>query len=309
MTGVSLIAQVNAGLKLNLGFSGNTSDISGNNHHGKIIGNLKLTEDRFGNPNCAYQFPRDTFNFIKIDAASDFNIPVNGSFSISLWYSGGSTRFADLEWLIKKEVVPNSNSNAYYLALYDGNAPLFGTGRDYAIWANHPDSIPEKKWHHLVGIYNNKKWDLYQNDTLRISDQSDKYLLNTNDGFISIGKLFEGKIDDIRFYNRALNSKEVDTLYQLGSSCGITTGISSQSSKQFSMNQNSVTSEWLINNPTGMNGLHYTITDLFGRELLNAPIFGEKQSIELSQINSGILILCIHNKNQLMYQTKIFNNN
>ncbi|MEO6189931.1 MAG: LamG domain-containing protein, partial [Saprospiraceae bacterium] len=298
-------------LKLNLGFSGNTSDISGNNHHGKIIGNLKLTEDRFGNPNCAYQFPRDTFNFIKIDADSDFNIPVNGSFSISLWYSGGSTRFADQEYLFKKEIVPNSFNDAYYLELFDANTPLFGTGRDYAIWAKRPDSIPEKKWHHLVGTYNNKKWDLYQNDTLRISDQSDKYLINTSDGFISIGKLFEGKIDDIRFYNRALTQREVDTLYQLGSSCGITTGINSNDSNnhRLSILQNLGSHSLIIESPNSNKSLSYTITDLFGRELQHGKIAEENHRIELTEMNDGILILTIRDKNEILLQSKIFNSN
>ena len=187
---------------------------------------------------------------------------------------------------------------------------MFGTGRDFAIWAFLPDSIPETKWHHLVGIYENRNWYLYQNDTLRETQHSDKYLIDTKNGFLYIGKLFEGKIDDIRFYNRALTKNEVDTLYHLGSSCGITTGIHSNDNKNhsFRISQNLETHSLLIESPTSNKNILYSITDLFGRVLQHGRISEKSNLIELTEINNGILILTIRDKNEILIQSKIFNN-
>ena len=58
-------------------FTGNASDLSGNNNNGTVNG-ATLSTDRFGNPNSAYSF-NGTSNNINL------NMPLPNVFSVSMW--------------------------------------------------------------------------------------------------------------------------------------------------------------------------------------------------------------------------------
>jgi hypothetical protein len=147
-------SQINNGLKAFYPFNGNASDNSGGNHNGQIVGNLNLTDDRFGIPNSAYQFPGNSTNYIAINYASDFNIATSESFSISLWYKGGSSSGGDFEILFGKENPQlNYKPYDYYLGLYDGNRVLCGGNGYEVLWSTITPPGPDPNWHHVVFIY------------------------------------------------------------------------------------------------------------------------------------------------------------
>ena len=54
------------------GFNGNANDESGNGNNGTVNGPT-LTNDRFGNPNSAYDFDGSTGNHIEIPFSSSLN--------------------------------------------------------------------------------------------------------------------------------------------------------------------------------------------------------------------------------------------
>ena len=97
--------------------------------------------------------------------------------------------------------------------MYDLNRPVFG--RQWAAWA--PTSYTNQQWHHLVGIYKNYDWYLYVDNIL--AGYSDYSELTTSTGNLVIGRNFEGLIDDVRFYDRAINEMEIDSLYKLPGFC------------------------------------------------------------------------------------------
>lgn len=278
-------SQINSGLKAFYPFNGNPNDYSGGNHNGQIVGNLNLTTDRFGTPNSAYQFPGNSDNYIAINYASDFNITPSESFSISLWYKGGSSSGGDFEILFGKQNPQlNYKPYDYYLGLYDGNRVLCGGNGYEVLWSTITPPQPDPNWHHIVFIYNNKNWYLYQDNTLNKTETNQPISQSPN-GLV-IGKNFDGIIDDVRFYNRKITEAEIDELYKL---------------TNLSVNDHSKNSELnIFPNPT--NGilnvtrnandpLHLLIYDMSGKQIFNNQYFQKNIHIDLSKLTNGIYTL------------------
>jgi hypothetical protein len=212
--------QLTNGLRAYYPFGGNVNDNSGNNNNGILVGSPTLTTDRFGYSNCAYQFPGNENSYISVPYSDDFNIADSNAFSISLWYQGGTSAVGDFEILfLKNNPDVNITMSDYHLALYDLNKPSFGSKYSPVTFGWN---VSNANWHHVVAIYNYKKWYLYEADTLRDTDTSGKEIYQST-GNITIGKNFQGKIDDIRFYNRELTAIEIHSLFKLPGSCYIDT--------------------------------------------------------------------------------------
>lgn len=209
-------SQLNNGLKAHYLFNGNVNDNSGQSHHGQIIGNLNLVDDRFGIPNSAYQFPGDATNYISINYADDFNIAPTESFSISLWYKGGSSIPGDFEVLFGKENHQiNYKPYDYFIALYDGNRVFCGGSGFEVLWSPITPPQSDPNWHYVVFMYENKNWYLYQDNVLTKSNTNQTSAISQSVDGLVIGKSFQGIIDDVRFYNRKLSENEIDELYKL----------------------------------------------------------------------------------------------
>ena len=304
MTSVESFAQLADGLKAHFTFGGNANDVSGQNNNGNFIGSPTLTSDRFGNPNCAYEFPGNPANYINVNYSSDFNIETTGAFSISLWFQGGSPEGGDFEVLFEKEnPLVNPHHSDYHLGLYDGNNPSFGSLYSPIAFSytNHPN--PDPNWHHVVGIYNNKNWYIYQDNILTDSVTSQNYGIFQSTNNISIGKNFMGKIDDIRFYNRILTVSEIDDLYSLPGSC------------QNLAIQNIPLKDKLVIYPNpSKNTLHISkedhkgdnliiIYDVTGREVMKIENSVQETIIDVSTLKQGTYLL--HYINDEKIQTKL----
>lgn len=209
-------AQLNNGLKAHYPFNGNPNDTSGQNHNGKIIGNLNLVQDRFGTSNAAYEFPGNITNYISINYASDFNIPSTGSFTISLWYKGGSSQAGDFEVLFAKEneQLINYRKYDYFLSLYDANRLMCGGAGSEVLWSSVTPPSPDTNWHHAVLAYENQNWYLYLDNSLDKSSTT-QHIITQSTSNLLIGKGFQGVIDDVRFYDRKLSVGEINELYNL----------------------------------------------------------------------------------------------
>ncbi|MEO6133438.1 MAG: LamG-like jellyroll fold domain-containing protein, partial [Saprospiraceae bacterium] len=217
---VTLNSQLSLGLKAYYSFQGNVSDHSGNGNDGVLVGNPILTQDRFGISECAYYFPGTSNDYIQVNYSADFDIDSLGAFSISLWYQGGTVSEGDYEILFEK---PNDDVSPYpsdySLALYDLNKPGLGSNYRPIVSAFFDPPIPDTSWHHVVGIYDNRNWYFFEDNSFVDMDTSQEYVIFQSSNNIIIGKNFEGVIDDIRFYNRALNPFDIYEIFHLQSSC------------------------------------------------------------------------------------------
>lgn len=297
-----LHAQLTAGLKAYYPFSGNANDQSGNGHNCTMMGNPTLTPDRKSFANCAYSFPGDTNNYMKITFAPDFDIAPTGSFSISLWFNGYTVSQGDFESLFDKRNVTGTKKSDYHLCLTDNNKPGFGGPTSPIVFGS--SHIPDNQWHHLVGTYSNASWKMYIDSVQKSSSSTTAITQSSADIFI--GKNFNGKIDDVRFYNRVLSPAEVQQLFLANSSCAPNSvkEVKSSALKIFPM---PVNKELNIVVPQGFSEqVKVIVTDMSGKEMFSqqASVSGEQITLLVQQLQAGAYIVTVTDKKGSMARDK-----
>lgn len=202
---------------------GNALDASGNGNHGTIMG-ATLIADRFGNPNAAFEF--DGVNdFIQVLDSQKFKpqLPVTISAWIQLHDYG-------LNMMFQNDYLENYyhgvwlNSGGGLIAGGIGNGGLAGRfARNEKLGTT---VIPQFTWTHVaVVIRSGLDMDIYVNGVndcgTYTGNGNNTLAYTTEDGAIGLsdsnaptGPLnwFNGKMDDIRFYNRELSIAEIRTL-------------------------------------------------------------------------------------------------
>ena len=194
-------------------FNGNANDESGNGNNGTVNG-ATLTADRFGNAGKAYSF--DGVNdFIEILHNNIFNLP--DSMSFNFWINSNDVNAH--QSIINKASAGISNS--WIIQLSPGLNDL------KKIWLNcgglstitqlsNPTVSQNNIWSNVIVTYDRQTIKFYINGVL-----DNVYSLNSptpaNTQNIKIGglpgEIFNGEIDDIGIWNRALDSTEVAALY------------------------------------------------------------------------------------------------
>ncbi len=196
-------------------FTGNANDLSGNNNNGTVNG-ATLTNDRFGVANRAYSFDGSS-NRIQINP----NNPFQNNTSISVWfYSSNLTGGPFVH-------IGQDNGNNPYCDGYDigkGGSTLNNQGNDlisgFSCVGYYDSNVsgPNGQWNHAVLVKLNAQILIYLNGIL-ISTQNTStsvaasqfiFFASTSSGFST---MFNGKLDDIGIWNRALTQQEITALY------------------------------------------------------------------------------------------------
>lgn len=286
-------AQLSDGLQAAYPFAGSVDDMSGHDHHGTIVGSVALTEDRFGSANCAYSFAGDTGSYVMIPYDAAFDYTGGGAISISLWYKGGTSSLGDFECLFGHWTgMPGVMTYTMYLALYDLNKANFCQ----QVWESTgtPDTAGAA-WHHVVGTYNDLShtFTLYKDNVL--VDSIIGPALPASTGNFVIGRAFEGKIDDLVVYNRVLSGAELDTLYNLPSSCA-TTGMNIPSLSPNKIYPNPTTGFVIIESKEALRDAQVMVQDVMGRMVLRKKLTdSNRNSIDLSDQPNGLYFIRLQN--------------
>ena len=195
-------------------FTGNANDVSGNGWNG-IVHGATLTTDRFGNANSAYSFDGSS-NYIATG-----NLNLNDTATISAWVYPIGT----LGSMVDKD--KDASGDAGYVLIY--NNPVHGLYAHVGWSGNAANdifpspyySLTVNQWHHCVLTLNNGTAKIYLDNNL-IYTQTGVNPTSQNSDTLLFGKsvwggnLLNGKLDDIRIYNRPLDSTEINSLYQEG---------------------------------------------------------------------------------------------
>ena len=225
---------LNDGLVAYYPFNGNANDASGHGYNG-IVNGATLTTDRFENPNSAY-----SFNGAGANIAATFNGILGSSpRTISLWSKTINTNHMYALSYGKNSDIAGSTFRCGL------NYPVEGSGCGGSIPDNpgvsidtshgailYDATVSDNIWHHFVwvvpSIANPKVSDvlIYMDGVLLSSIRgycvSNTIAINTQQGTpLIIGKYFDtilpgyfnGQIDDVRIYNRALSNTEIQELY------------------------------------------------------------------------------------------------
>lgn len=208
------VADLNDGLIAYYPFDGNALDASGNGNHGTVYG-ATLTEDRFGNPNSAYNF--DGVNDY-IETSTHFGYT---TFTIDAWiylneyrcYSGIVDGYHN-QW----EVVMNCPS---------GNKLEFTQWKIEGNYNDHTSlqSLSLQSWYHVIIIIDGIKGTFYLNgskDSLFTMSSLplagvEKFIIGSS--LSGAPQYFKGIIDDLHIYNRVLSDCEIEKLYSGKVSC------------------------------------------------------------------------------------------
>ena len=216
-------ADLNDGLVAYYPFDGNAEDESGNGNDGTVNG-ATLIDDRFGNQKSAYNF--DGVNdSISVDDGSQFNF--SNHLSLSLWVKPRVSQKNSYAGLIDKSHSHNSNNGvvkSWILQQNDRITNNFGFGYCYnnsCVSTKNAISLDTNIWNHLFISKANKVVKVYKNGILISTYQNSVSSIDTNGTLpLIIGsvnnwnRFFNGIIDDIRIYNRALSESEIQQLYK-----------------------------------------------------------------------------------------------
>lgn len=194
-------------------FNGNAQDESGNGNHGTVNG-ATLTTDRFGNSGRAFSFDGVSNNILVNNSNSLQNI---NEITLSAWvYYTGLASDGTIPILDKSN---SSIGGQYFLRIYNnGNNSFSGT-----LNGNHGglsfNGIQPQTWHLLTMVSANNNFKFYLDGQL-IGAVNGSGTSFSNTLPLTIGanpsgilEVLNGKLDDIRIYNRALSDAEVSQIY------------------------------------------------------------------------------------------------
>jgi len=215
VTGIAW-ADLSSGLIADYSFSGNANDASSYSQNGTVYG-ATLTIDRFGNPDSAYSFD-GIDDYIDFGAGTSTLFDSSDSFTLSAWiqHSASST----FDSIIVRHDDRYGTFN-YAIGVLNNKFVLTADQAHIAsYWLTSGTDITDGLWNHVVGVYDNKNMTIYINGTEVGSavfpaggmGDSTASLYVGKTGYLSVypdNRYFNGAIDGVRIYNRALTGSEV----------------------------------------------------------------------------------------------------
>lgn len=192
-------------------FNGNTFDESGNGNHGVNYG-ATLTTNRFGLMNKAFYF---NSNYIEVPNSASLRSPVT-SMTIAFWTNISQWDQNSAGFLAKS----NTSSYGQYGAIANNDPYIqFDLGGQYV---RIPRYLATNRWYFVCLRWDGQEIKLYLNETLYDSASFTGTVAPDNFPLI-LGKhtsggvrYLNGKLDDVRIYNRALTDAEILRLYNEG---------------------------------------------------------------------------------------------
>ncbi|MFM7016589.1 MAG: LamG-like jellyroll fold domain-containing protein, partial [Bacteroidota bacterium] len=198
-------------------FCGNANDESGNGNNGTVNG-ATLTADRFGAANSAYSFDG---NADYIDCGNNNTLNLSNTLTLSAWINAST--FGQEKGIISKSfgAVPYtydlivSNNGGPKVRLDINQNFLFST-----------QTLNTNQWYHIVAVYDGSIQSIYidgvlsssQNANTVLNSIADHLILGAHQVSVVPGWSWDGKLDDIAIWNRALTQNEITQLYT-GSPC------------------------------------------------------------------------------------------
>ncbi len=235
LTSLVLVATANAGINdglvLWLPLDGDTNDQSGYGNHGTASG-VTAVPDRHGNPNGAVRF--DGLNDA-VTVRHSASLDITEAISISLWVvmDDAGKDLPLSQYFISKGTGPyfDTSNNTYSLFLGDPTNGSSGitfelsdgrAGRNMTLGASELSSnhLRSDLWYHIAATWDGGTMRLYLNGVLiSKADAAFSGPVNSHNSALQIGRLgdvsgyFDGLMDDLRIYDRALSAEEIQTLF------------------------------------------------------------------------------------------------
>jgi len=229
-------AQDTTGMVAHWKLNGNCHDATGKGHDG-IAHNIAIDTGKSGKDTTAYYFNGSDSSYISVAYKPDLNLKkysICATLKIAGFYSGvcqGNVLLArgkpgtDGSYEIDFDDNPNDGADCYSM---DTTKDIFvewagGSGLGPAItdWAD-TNTVSEGKWYSVVATYDDTTYNIYLNGQLvkslfvghRSMDSTTDSLgigINLYEVATGFPYSFKGTMDDIRLYNRILDTSEITT--------------------------------------------------------------------------------------------------
>jgi len=211
-------ADLSTGLLAYYPFSGDAADASGNSNHGTPTVSMVLTTDRFGSQNSAYEF-NGLNSYILVPNSQSLSSPTT-AMTQAAWVMlyGVSQVGSAFDPILMKSV---TTENAMMYRLYCTTSVL---GVAYGNWNNGLASdatLPLNEWHHVASTSDGAKIRQFV-DGVQVDSTAFVYAIVPDTRPLLIGadtpgsfEVFNGRIDEVRIYDRALTGAEIGALADL----------------------------------------------------------------------------------------------
>ena len=197
-------------------FNGNANDESGNGNNCNVQNGTRIDTGRNSSLNSSYYF--DGVDDRMQSITSFFN--ASNDFSISLWCKSSSFQQNQTIFNTTPHTIITLSYN-YFLHSQGDLMLLYGNGQ-FSGWYNigggvfTPQTSLQNIWNNIVLTKSNGTFSVYENgiilNSVSITQNPASTLSKINLGNCdptSCSEIFNGYLDDIRIYNRALSASEV----------------------------------------------------------------------------------------------------
>src|SRR3989344_5973963 len=225
---IAAVSGAGSGLVAHYMFDGNATD-SVNGYTGNAVGGPTYVEGKIGK---AVQFDGSN-DYVDISGGAATSLNLNNDYTVALWvYLDASPSNHGLLRITK------SSSNSAVHDKYGLNLQSLANLRFRTSDGTTPDDDPFTvnltlgKWAHIVCSLNSSDVKECYKDGVSVgtaTNDVDTSLLSPTIGYIGtlkggavLSNLLNGRLDDVRIYNRALSASEVSALYSLGGQGGTT---------------------------------------------------------------------------------------
>ncbi len=209
-------------------FTGNANDISGNANSGTNNG-ATLTTDRFGNSNSAYSY-NGSGSYINIPNST--SLQFSGGITFSVWFNATNNPVGAVDstsYLMSKGSDGLATSWISFVDTASISLLIYSNSNTLSNVATVPSSqliISTNQWYNATFTFDGTNARAYINGQLE-STVASTYTQFSNIYDLKFGRrhtsgfpyFFNGKLDDIGVWNRALTSNEILGLYQAEVSC------------------------------------------------------------------------------------------
>lgn len=206
------VSDLSKGLVGHWDFNGDAKDKTPYSSHASVVG-AALASDRFGQPDSAYALSSN--NYLDLKNPNHLNFGNDGSYSIQWWINKQGS-FKNYDSILSKGVVGNQRVHF----LIDNSGYIFRWDAFHA-----GQTIPLDNWVHVVYTYAASASN-YGTEKFYINGQETNSRTGAMPGWHAPDNFrvgyhiysggswpFQGRIDDVRIYNRALSSADVQRLY------------------------------------------------------------------------------------------------
>lgn len=294
-------AQVNLdqGLVAHYPFDGNANDLSSNAINGTPY-NAIYSTGVYGIPNTSILFNGSDTSYT--DCGPD-NRGITDTIAIAVFVR---TTFNGIGDIVSK-YDPGSDEG-YHFQISLGQIRL--AGRDgsgnYRQTGFSSTAINDSSWHHILGVVQGNTWLLYvdcnlegaQSNATPNPDISSAAELGIGKDVFSNQKFLDCEVDEVRIYNRPLNSDERDSL------CATAVFASTEHIKQIDYHlniyPNPANDKIAITAASTLENSTIEIFDLMGRRVLIETNPMSTAIIDISNLVSGNYLVKITDKNQII---------